>query len=136
MPSVQITAKTTNAQTGQPATLFSPYNASLRLNVEYTLSADLVTLPNLQIGVIMEMIDLRTNHVFFYLAGQHPHPFGIGTQTYVYDINPSNTAGMNWGLGDIFGFRGALEVSGPSGAIDATAVSDIKWFRLQDMFEL
>ena len=135
MPSVQINATTTNAQTGQAATLFNPFSPSLRLNIEYILSADLVGLPHLTIGIIMEMIDLRTNQVFFYIADQHPHPVGASAQTYTYDINPSNTAGMDWVKGDIFGFRGAVEVSNAAGAIDATAVSDIKWFRLQDLVE-
>jgi hypothetical protein len=82
------------------------------------------------------MIDLRTNEVFFYQLNQDPHPAGQSGQTTTYDINPSNTTGMDWGKGDIFGFRAAAEVTSKAGAIDATTVSDIKWFRLQDIFEV
>jgi hypothetical protein len=42
MSSIQITALTTNTQTGQPATLFNPFAPYLGLTVQYTLSADLI----------------------------------------------------------------------------------------------
>jgi hypothetical protein len=138
MPSVQINAETLNAATGESASLFNPFSPNLRLSITYTLSPDFAAMANVTVEVVFQLINFHTNQVFFHNPGQHPVPAGGTLGGSFYDINPSNTAGMQWTTGaDIFGFRGAVAVLESNGMnVDAIAVSDIRWFRLEDVATL
>jgi hypothetical protein len=134
MPSIQIIVETLNAATGVSASLFFPFSPNLRLVINYVLSPDLASMPNLTIETVFQLINLHTNEVFFNNPSQHPVPAGQASGASYYDINPSNTAGMQWTTGaDIFGFRGAVAALESNGTyVDAIAVSDVRWFRLED----
>jgi hypothetical protein len=134
MPSIQISVETLNAATGASASLFNPFSPNLRLVVNYALSPDLASMPNLTVEIVFQLINLHANEVFFNNPGQHPVPAGQASGANYYDINPSNTAGMQWVTGaDIFGFRGAVATLESNGTyVDAIAVSDVRWFRLED----
>jgi hypothetical protein len=138
MPSIQISVETLNAATGVSAGLFNPFSPNLRLVINYVLSPDLASMPNLTIETVFQLINLHTNEVFFNNPGQHPVPAGQASGASYYDINPSNTAGMQWATGaDIFGFRGAVAALESNGSyVDAIAVSDVRWFRLEDVATL
>jgi hypothetical protein len=138
MPSIEIIAQTLDAATGQKAGLFNPFSPNLRLNMSYSLSADLAAMPSLSVEIVFQLINFHTNQVFFHNPGQHSVPGGQAWGDYSYDINPSNTAGMQWTTGaDIFGFRGAVAALDSSGnPVDAIAVSDIQWFRLENISTL
>lgn len=138
MSSVQISINTINAATGASASLFNPFSPNLRLVILFTLSPDLANMPNLTVEFVFQLINLRTNEVFFHNPGQRSVTLGQASEEIYYDINPSNTAGMQWTSGaDIFGFRGAVAALESNGQyIDAIAVSDVRWFRVEDISTL
>jgi hypothetical protein len=95
-------------------------------------------MPNLTVEFVFQLINLHTNQVFLHNPGQRSATLGQVSEELYYDINPSTTAGMQWTTGaDNFGFRGAVAALESNGQyVDAIAVSDVRWFRVEDIATL
>ncbi len=140
MPSVKITHLDTENAQGTNVDLFNPFTVSLKLVMFFTLSPDIITLPNVVFEGIFQILDLRTNQVVVHHAVQANYDPGWGQYLYWWIGSPTpHDWGVQWTQGgDNFGFRAAIEVSSfqvEQGlvAVDAFDVSDIRWFRLQDV---
>jgi hypothetical protein len=137
------TVKITNVETvknGVNANLFNPFSdpITLRLTIEFSLSLPEQRLRPV-IQVTFQIIELRTNQVFEDWRFQiKPTPAG----NYVWiDLPTADDLGLNWTGSDIFGFRGAVELFSNQGArglksIDALDVSQVHWFRIEQVFTL
>lgn len=142
MPSVKITTLETDNAQGQNVSLFNPFTDPLKLTVFFTLSQDIVGMPSVQLTGTFQIIELRTNQVVVDHVAQANYNPGIGPNVFWWMGSPTpHDWGLQWTQGDIFGFRAAIEVSSFQGAqglvaVDAFDVSDIRWFRLEDVFEL
>lgn len=127
--------RTLNGQ-GADTTLFNPFTDTLTLVMYASLSPEVSSLSGLVFEANFEIIDARTNTVVVYA----PREFGIGTGWSGFFASLGSITPHDWGLqwtaGDIFGFRAVGAMRSSQGEVDAFDVSDIKWFRLMDVFEV
>lgn len=127
--------RTLNGQ-GADTTLFNPFTDTLTLVMYASLSPAVSSLAGLILEANFEILDARTNTVVVY----EPREFGIGTGWSGFFASLGSATPHDWGLqwtaGDIFGFRAVAAMRSSQGEVDAFDVSDIKWFRLMDVFEL
>jgi len=143
MSAINITQLQTIDGANNNVRLFSPFTTTLKLVVYFNLSVDFRTMQNVKLRVMFEIIEFSTNNVVVY----HPHDFNysgtMGQSLFAWEGDPTpHQLGLQWigpGRGIVFGFRSAVEASSLQGqngqiAIDALAVSDIRWFRLKDEF--
>ena len=151
MPTLKIDRVRTMNQQGENATLFDPFVDALALNMDISASADLMELPRPMFMAVFQFIDSLTDTVIFYHTWLHDFEWGcffwisIGNN---WGPSPSNyTTPERWGLewwkvgSGIFGFRGMIKAyswQGEDGliTIDAFDVSNIRWFRLKEVFRL
>jgi hypothetical protein len=150
MPSLRIVNVRIANQNSPNVTLFDPYNDALALVMDVEASADLLALPNPSFAAIFEVIDPLTNMV-------------VVTQSWGTGFNWGGafwiSMGQNWGPPNqwetaekwglrwlsnpaVYGFRGIIGAyfAPPDGSglhtTDAFDVSDIAWFRLENIYEL
>lgn len=142
MPTVKITSLETENAQGENISLFNPYTDNLKLVMFFTLSQDIVATPSVVLSGTFQIIELRTNQVVADHAAQANYNPAIGPYVFWWMGSPTpQNWGLQWIQGDIFGFRAAVEVSaieGEEGLIPVNAfdVSEIRWFRLADIFEV
>jgi hypothetical protein len=140
MPTINISRAYVTRGDGTETILFDPFIDSLKLVVDFDLSSDIVQLPNVFLNVVFELIDFRTNIVVVHHPAQYSYNPTLGRFLFAWAGSPTPQQwGLQWIGNDIFGFRVGIEASSyqsPNGfvAIEALAVSDIKWFRLEDVF--
>lgn len=142
MPSIQITdVSTYKNSTWTKEVLFNPFSRDLVLAMDFNISPDIANTPNVILTMTLEIIEFRTNNVVFYNTYDWRVPL---TWQYLYEtlgpLSPDDI-GLNWVGGDIFGLRTSVEAAhyqNPDGdiAFDCLAVSDIVWFRLEDIYTL
>lgn len=142
MPSVKITSLETENAQGKNISLFNPFTDGLKLTMFFTLSQDIVAMSNVQLEGSFQIIEFRTNQVVVHHTAQANYNPGLGQHVFWWVGSPTpHDWGLQWTQADIFGFRAAIEVSALQGeqglvAVDAFDVSDIRWFRLEDVFLL
>jgi hypothetical protein len=151
MPTLQITNLRTMSQSNQNATLFNPFADALALTMDLTASADLIALPSSSLSAIFQIIDPRTNSVV--VNRTWTTPFKWGRWFWISmgnnwgppsDYQTPSRWGLSWGQNSVFGFRGIVKAlyipTRPPGsgwrAVDAFDVSDVRWFRLEEIFTL
>ena len=76
-----------------------------------------------------------------YYRYQSSNPLKVPSVLWWLDMGTAHDAGLQWGPGDIFGFRGIVEAAqdaGPQGlqTLSYFDVSDIRWFRLMNLATL
>lgn len=142
MSSVKITSVETENAQGKNVDLFNPFTDSLKLTMFFTLSPDILAMPNVVLAGTFEIIELRTNQVAVYHVAQANYNPALGPYVFWWLGSPTpHDWGLQWTAGDIFGFRAAVEVSAWQGEqglvpVDAFDVSGVRWFRLEDVGEL
>lgn len=149
MPFLRITSLRTVNQQGQNATLFDPFNDALALTLDLQASADLLALPNAAFSAEFQIFDPHTHKVV--VSTSWGSTFNWGQFFWISKGNnwgpPSAYTtpeqwGLNWIANSIFGFRGIVKAqyipSPGSGwsAVDAFDVSNMRWFRLKEIFRL
>ncbi len=149
MPTLKIRGLRTVNQNGQNATLFDPFGDALALTMDLQASADLLALPSAAFTAEFQIFDPHLHKVV--VSSYWSTTFNWGQYFWISKGNnwgpPSayTTAekwGLNWTANSIFGFRGIIKAqyipSPGSGweAVDAFDVSDMRWFRLKEIFRL
>ena len=123
---------------GAPAKLVNPFTDRLKFSVEFSISNDIVQMPNVSILVNYEIIEFRTNAVVLYSPTIYNYNPVLGPYLFAYIAGPTGyDYGFNWTSGDVFGFRASVEAysyQAPDGdvPVNDVAVSDIFWFRFED----
>lgn len=139
MSNVQITkVETVNGEI--TTTLFNPFTDTITLRLVIDVSQQLAAMPNAVARITWQLIELRTNAVAYNATTDNFKLSGTSTVTWLH-IGSAHDLGLQWGTsGDVFGFRGALEVfgggNGEQPMPDALAVSTTTWFQLMDVFSV
>ena len=145
MSSINITQLQTIDGANNNVKLFSPFTTTIKLVVDFNLSADFLTMQNVKLRVMFEIIEFSTNNVVVYHSHDFNYSSNLGQSLFAWEGDPTpHQLGLQWvgpGRGNVFGFRAAVEASSLQGqngqiAIDALAVSDVRWFRLKDEYSL
>jgi hypothetical protein len=137
MPTITITRVETDNEQGQDVALFNPYSDLLKAAAFCNASADLLGMPNLSIDLTFEMISFLTNEVVSYRYDT----WNLAADDSAFLVWRGSTP-QNWGLqwagNDLFGVRVSIKVNQATtegtAPVDAMDVSEIKWFRLEDVF--
>jgi hypothetical protein len=142
MSTINITDLSTyKNSTWQKDVIFHPYFNDLVLAVDFDLSNDIASTPDVRITISFEIIEFRTNKVVFY----HTHDWNIPlTWQSVYSIlGPliPNDIGLRWRDSDVFGLRASIEAAHGIGTtafgnFNCLAVSGISWFRLEHVIRI
>jgi len=133
--------QTFNDKTGKNEIFFNPLYDPLKLVVYYNLSADIVNV-NADLSLVFEIVDFQTNKVVVNQRCWYNYVAGSGSSWFAWVGSPTpHDWGLVWTGGDVFGFRVAVEVSinlDSSGynQTGTVAVSETRWFRVQDIFTL
>jgi hypothetical protein len=142
MSSIQITdVSTFKNSTWTKEKLFSPFAKDLVLAMDFDLSADIAATSGVQLTINFEVIEFRTNKVVYFSSNEWNLPQGWQYLYYISGPFVPQDMGLEWFAADIFGLRTSVEAAywnGPNGlaAFDCLAVSDISWFRLEDLATL
>ncbi len=142
MPSARITRVETENVQGANVSLFDPFSDGLKLTMFFTLSADILQIPDVQLQGSFQILDFRNDQVVVHQSIWANYNPSLGPNLFWWLGSPTpHDWGLQWQSADIFGFRAAVEVFAQEGeagmvAVDAFDVSDIRWFRLKDIFEL
>jgi hypothetical protein len=149
MLSLKIDQLRTVNEKGENAVLFDPFSNALALTMDISASSELLALPNPTFDAIFQVINPITDTVII----SEKVTFNFSWGKYFW-ISLGNNWGPNydtpekwglhpadWGMNDIFGFRGIIEAysqNPPNGikALEAFDVSKIRWFRIEKIFIL
>jgi len=135
-----ITAQTQN-DLGQEQSLFNPFTDDLDLVSFFSINSALAATPNLVLVGGWQIIELKTNTVVYRFSAQATPPPGTSFRWALGPGTP-HAIGLDWLHGsDLFALRTTVEAfqSDPTAgflSLDAFAVSDLYWFRLELVFTL
>lgn len=151
MPELTITSVHTASQHSSQATLFHPFDDALTLVMHLVASQDLMDVQDPHFEAAFQIINPRTNQVDIHQTWFHSFAWGrffwISLGNNWGPSSSDYTTPYRWGLNwtpantSIFGFRGLIKAyswQGESGlqSLDAFDVSDIHWFRIEEVYML
>jgi hypothetical protein len=138
MASIKITTVTT-MKAGTNSLLFDPMTEPLTLQVAVLYSQDITDLPNLNVAITYQILDLHTNQVAWQQRDQQLHIDASDLEKgscFSVSLPAAYDLGLPLNGRSLFGFRAAVELSSfqfasgnmpVEGAFDVSAV---QWFRL------